>query len=198
MVRDYVYAGDVAAAVAAAVEYRGPSTTLNVGTGIGRSVRQVIEEVERCTGRPIEIAWRPGRRFDAPTSVLDISLIRRRLHWTPATSFADGLCRMSDVALLPSRFAGESFPLVLIQALRNGTPAVATGVGSIPAMVQADGRSAGVLIDPGGGRESLVAALADAMVRLCDDGFRRDRAADASVLGRRVSIERCAGTYAEL
>lgn len=53
---------------------------------------------------------------------------------------------MSDVGLLPSRFKGESFPLVLIESLMSGTPVVASDIGEIRNMLtDANGNMAGVL-----------------------------------------------------
>ncbi len=46
---------------------------------------------------------------------------------------------MSDLGLLPSRFEGESAPLVLIDCLWAGRPMVASAIGEIPGMLQ--GRS---------------------------------------------------------
>lgn len=37
----------------------------------------------------------------------------------------------SDMGLLPSRFSGESFPLVLIECLLSGRPAIASDLGEI-------------------------------------------------------------------
>ena len=62
-------------------------------------------------------------------------------------SCINGLYRISDVALNPTRFGGESFPLCIIQALQEGVPVIATRVGEIPAMIVRDGERAGVLID---------------------------------------------------
>ena len=54
---------------------------------------------------------------------------------------------MADLGLIPSRFHGESFPLVLIDCLHAGTPIVASAIGEIPAMLEAEGGMAGVLFD---------------------------------------------------
>jgi len=53
----------------------------------------------------------------------------------------------SDLGLLPSRFKGESFPLVLIDCLHSGTPVLASSVGEIPKMLAADGGLAGQVFD---------------------------------------------------
>ena len=51
----------------------------------------------------------------------------------------------SDLGFLPSRFKGESFPLVLIDCLHSGTPMLASSIGEIPRMLEAgDGLAGGV------------------------------------------------------
>jgi glycosyltransferase involved in cell wall biosynthesis len=53
----------------------------------------------------------------------------------------------SDLGFLPSRFEGESFPLVIIDALHAGIPVLASAIGEIPYMLQTDAGPAGVLFD---------------------------------------------------
>jgi O-antigen biosynthesis protein len=53
---------------------------------------------------------------------------------------------LADMGFLPSRFQGESFPLVLIECLQAGRPMIASAIGEIPRMLAApDGRLAGDL-----------------------------------------------------
>lgn len=81
-IRDYVDADDVADAILACsddVVYR--DRTWNVGSGIGRSVSEVIDLVERITRRNLQIIRQPARPVDVPRIVLDCSLIRNELGW---------------------------------------------------------------------------------------------------------------------
>lgn len=53
---------------------------------------------------------------------------------------------MSDVGLLPSRFKGESFPLVVIESLMSGSPVVASDIGEVRNMLADEaGNMAGML-----------------------------------------------------
>lgn len=53
----------------------------------------------------------------------------------------------SDIGFLPSRFKGESFPLVLIDCLHSGRPVLASNVGEIRNMLQSNDGLAGELFD---------------------------------------------------
>lgn len=53
----------------------------------------------------------------------------------------------SDLGFLPSRFEGESFPLVIIDCLHSGVPVLASSVGEIPYMLQTEKGLAGALFE---------------------------------------------------
>jgi UDP-glucose 4-epimerase len=86
-VRDYVHVLDLADAHVAALHHvvgsDGSVTppALNVGTGAGSSVLEVMEEVARATGTPFE-PERLGRRAGDPAQVVaEVGLIHRTLGW---------------------------------------------------------------------------------------------------------------------
>jgi len=54
---------------------------------------------------------------------------------------------MSDMGFLPSRFKGESFPLVLIDCLLSGRPVLASNIGEISMMLTTESGVAGELFD---------------------------------------------------
>ena len=64
-VRDYIHVCDLAEAHLAALAYLdagGTSGAFNLGTGVGHSVKEVIEVARRVTGRPIPVVV--GKRRD--------------------------------------------------------------------------------------------------------------------------------------
>lgn len=85
-IRDYIHVTDLAEAHILALKYLmegGGSTALNLGTGRGHSVREVIAAVEQVSGRPVparEAARRPG---DPPVLVADATRARQLLRWQP-------------------------------------------------------------------------------------------------------------------
>ena len=91
--RDYVYVGDVAEALLKVLDYKGPIKTFNVGSGTGMNLNDIIEQIEGVLGHSVSRIYKPARRFDVPTNVLDISLAKRELGWSPRTSFGEGLTR---------------------------------------------------------------------------------------------------------
>ena len=84
-VREYVHLSDLAAAYAAALDIADPAghRIYNVGSGVGVSVREVIETVERVTGRPVLVRW--GQPVSEPRELRgDYSRIRTELGWRPS------------------------------------------------------------------------------------------------------------------
>jgi UDP-glucose 4-epimerase len=91
VVRDYVFVDDVVDALQAAAVDTSAARIFNIGSGQGRSVRDVIAAVEAELGAPVPIEWSPGRPIDVPVSILSIERARHILGWTPKTEFAEGL-----------------------------------------------------------------------------------------------------------
>jgi UDP-arabinose 4-epimerase len=88
-VRDYIHVSDLADAHVRALDYLtqgGASIALNLGTGIGQSVRQVIGAVERVTGRKVPHSVAPRREGDPAVLVADPSLAGKVLGWHPQHS----------------------------------------------------------------------------------------------------------------
>jgi UDP-arabinose 4-epimerase len=85
-VRDYIHVIDLASAHLLALQklQQGtPSLLLNLGTGRGHSVREVLATVEQVTGHKVparEVGRRPG---DPPALVADARRAREQLGWTP-------------------------------------------------------------------------------------------------------------------
>jgi UDP-glucose 4-epimerase len=95
IVRDYIHITDVAEAIV--VLALRPEVndfhTYNIGSGIGLSLNDIIEEIEKSLNRRLDVRREPGRAFDVPASVLDISRARRALGWVPRLCFAEGIAR---------------------------------------------------------------------------------------------------------
>lgn len=84
-VRDYIHVDDLAAAHLKALELLKPGEglKLNLGTGRGNSVRQVIAACRRATGHPIPEQIGPRRAGDPPELVADSRKAQKLLDWKP-------------------------------------------------------------------------------------------------------------------
>jgi UDP-glucose 4-epimerase len=89
--RDFVFVGDVVAALLAAV---GPGGgPYNVGTGRDTTVAQLHEACARVAGTQSEPRLEDARLGDVRRSVVDPGLIERELGWSAQTSLDDGLAQ---------------------------------------------------------------------------------------------------------
>lgn len=82
-VRDYVYVGDLAGLMLRLAEERNGAAILNVGSGNGITLLDVVRIAEYVTGRVARREMRPDRGFDARRVVLDIAALRRVDPWCP-------------------------------------------------------------------------------------------------------------------
>ena len=85
-VRDYIHVADLADAhqrALAHLEGGGACGALNLGTGRGHSVREVVETVERIGGRPVPRSSAPRREGNPPSLVADARRAGIVLGWKP-------------------------------------------------------------------------------------------------------------------
>ena len=84
-VRDYIHVQDLARAHVAALSLEGgePFQAFNLGTGQGRSVREVVRAVERVTGRPVKVTTGARRPGDPPALVAQPDRARAALGFAP-------------------------------------------------------------------------------------------------------------------
>lgn len=90
-VRDYVYIGDLADAIARAVAPTGNPRVLNIGTGVGYSLLDVARSVETASGRTLNLVFDPRRSIDVDYNVLDIGAARDEIGWVPRIDLDAGL-----------------------------------------------------------------------------------------------------------
>jgi UDP-glucose 4-epimerase/UDP-arabinose 4-epimerase len=99
-IRDYIHVVDLAEAHVLAIRdllAGGESAVMNVGTGEGVTVKQMIAAAERVMGVAVPRTVGPRRAGDPPSLVADSSLLKRRLGWAPKCSDLDSIIR--DAAL---------------------------------------------------------------------------------------------------
>jgi UDP-arabinose 4-epimerase len=85
-IRDYIHVADLADAhLRALVKLRAGDSALrlNLGTGRGHSVREVVAAVEKVTGRAVRVREVGRRAGDPPALVADARQAEAALGWTP-------------------------------------------------------------------------------------------------------------------
>lgn len=95
-VRDYVHVTDLGEAHRLGLEHLrngGEPIALNLGTGRGYTVREVIHMVERVSGRPVPVIEAPRRAGDSERLVADASRAQALLNWTPRRSSLEEIVR---------------------------------------------------------------------------------------------------------
>jgi UDP-glucose 4-epimerase len=96
VVRDYIYVGDAVEAMAAAIDARSDAQVINVGSGAGQSLNDILGAIEKLLGRTVARRYAAARQFDVPVNILDISRARSLLGWHPRVAFAEGLARTAQ------------------------------------------------------------------------------------------------------
>ena len=118
-IRDYVHVADLADAHVRALEHLAGgagSATLNLGTGIGSSVREVIAAVERATGQTIEVIEAPRRAGDPAAVWADPTRAQEILGWKAQ----HGLTEIVESAVRWHRGHPDGYPEA---AVGRGEPA---------------------------------------------------------------------------
>lgn len=93
-VRDFLHVDDVAGAFVAllASEVEG---AVNLGSGVGVTIREVVDLIGGAAGRPdlLDIGALPTRAGDPPVLVPDVSRLREEVRFVPAISLEDGVAQ---------------------------------------------------------------------------------------------------------
>jgi UDP-glucose 4-epimerase len=91
-IRDYIHVVDLAEGHLAALADLGALSgyqAVNLGTGSGSSVLEVIDEASRAVGREIPYRIGPRRDGDAPSTFADPQLAERLFGWSATRTLAD-------------------------------------------------------------------------------------------------------------
>ncbi len=86
-IREFIYVEDCADAIVLAAEkYHDVTLPLNIGTGIGTSIRELVETINDVTGFKGKIDWNADKPDGALKKVLDVTRMTRHLDgWNPPT-----------------------------------------------------------------------------------------------------------------
>jgi UDP-glucose 4-epimerase len=95
-IRDYIHIVDLCSAHLAALEYLnkgGSSDRFNLGNGAGFSVQEVIEAVEKVSGKHVKVINGPRREGDPARLVADSKRAKSLLAWNPEYTSLETIVR---------------------------------------------------------------------------------------------------------
>lgn len=94
--RDYVYISDLVDAlllVADVPDSPDRPRIVNIGSGTGTSLAELIDLISKTVGFPIEVEYSSARGFDAPSTWVDVALARTALGFSPLVDLREGLSK---------------------------------------------------------------------------------------------------------
>lgn len=91
VVRDYLHISDVVRALLAAVTPGSANQVFNIGSGQGSSLNTLLSTIRDVTGKDLKAGYQPGRGFDVPVNVLDVTRAAQQLGWRPQTDLHTGI-----------------------------------------------------------------------------------------------------------
>ena len=96
VVRDYLYIADLVEALKLAAGAGTRRKVLNVGSGRGTSLNELVAVIARVTGERPGVEYVAGRSLDVPANVLNVTRVREELGWRPRTDLVEGIERTWD------------------------------------------------------------------------------------------------------
>ena len=94
-VREFLYVEDLAKAVVFCLENYDSSEHINIGTGIGTTIKELSVKISELSGFQGEIKWDSSKPDGMPVKVLDVSKINQ-LGWFAQTDLEDGIKKTLD------------------------------------------------------------------------------------------------------
>jgi GDP-L-fucose synthase len=90
-VRDFIFSRDCAEGMILAMERAPADTPINLGSGAGTPIREVVEAVLNCVGNRPEVAWDLSRPRGEPKRVMDVQRARSLLGFRTRTPLPEAI-----------------------------------------------------------------------------------------------------------
>lgn len=130
-----------------------------------REAIEVVEQARAATDKDIHLLLvGDGPEYDR---MLEESL-PPHVHLEGYQRNVRGYFAVADLGFLPSKFRGESFPLVIIECLQSGVPFLASELGEIARMLEGPAGMAGAVV-PLDGDKIDVSAFAGVLARMLQE-----------------------------
>ena len=83
VIRDFIHVSDLARALVDLHSAPSQPRVVNIGSGTGTSLKELLRLIEDVTCHPVNVSWHPARQFDVQRNVLDIARLRSLISFTP-------------------------------------------------------------------------------------------------------------------
>lgn len=91
-VRDYIYIDDLCKVLCQLLEKDVCNTTLNIGSGVGASINDIIQVLRDVVREEVQVEYQPARKVDVSHMILDTTHLKQYVN-VEFTSLVDGVTR---------------------------------------------------------------------------------------------------------
>lgn len=95
-VRDYIYIDDLGKAFIKAIEYSGNEVVFNIGSGIGISVKEILEIIDCNINAAVNVKYIPAKIVDVKSNILKCEKASKILNWRVNTDIREGVQKMIE------------------------------------------------------------------------------------------------------
>ncbi|GAF68396.1 unnamed protein product, partial [marine sediment metagenome] len=92
-IREFLYVEDAADAIVKTIEAKHDLSPINIGTGVGTSIKQLAELIKEIVGFRGDIIWDTTKPNGAKRKVLSIYKVSMKLEWKAKTTLKAGLLK---------------------------------------------------------------------------------------------------------
>lgn len=96
VVRDFIYIDDAVKAIITIATGESEHRIFNVGSGYGKSVKQVLDTIHETLGIEMKVTYEPGRKVDVPINYLDISRYERTYGKLHSIALEQGIIHLAE------------------------------------------------------------------------------------------------------
>lgn len=90
-IREFLFVNDAAEAIVRAAEIYDDVAPVNIGTGIGTSIRELAETIQDVSGFAGTLTWNTEKPDGQMKKILDVRKMKTALQWQPSTALREGL-----------------------------------------------------------------------------------------------------------
>ena len=91
-VRDYIYIDDLCEVLCQLLEKDVCNTTLNIGSGVGASINDIIQVLRDVVSEEVQVEYQPARKVDVSHMILDTTHLKQYVN-VEFTSLVEGVTR---------------------------------------------------------------------------------------------------------